>query len=42
MAFAGVRSMWGHRLAEAVRQAVATGMQLHPWPRVAADPDRLW
>lgn len=42
VAFAGVRSTWGHRLAEAVRQAVATGMQLHPWPHVAADPDRLW
>lgn len=40
--FAGVRSPWGHRLAEAVRQAVSTGMQLNPWPRVAADPDRLW
>lgn len=40
--FAGVRSPWGHRLAEAVRQAVSTGMQVNPWPRVAADPDRLW
>jgi adenosylcobinamide amidohydrolase len=40
--FAGVRSPWGHRLAEAVRQAVSTGMQVNPWPHVAADPDRLW
>lgn len=40
--FAGVRSPWGHRLAEAVRQAVSTGMQVSPWPQVAADPDRLW
>lgn len=40
--FAGVRSPWGHRLAEAVRQAVSTGMQVNPWPAVAADPDRLW
>lgn len=40
--FAGVRSPWGHRLAEAVRQAVSTGMQVNPWPGVAADPDRLW
>lgn len=40
--FAGVRSPWGHRLAEAVRQAVSTGMQVNPWPTVAADPDRTW
>lgn len=42
--FAGVRSPWGHRLAEAVRQAVSTGMQVNPWPQVAADPDpeRVW
>lgn len=40
--FAGVRSPWGHRVAEAVRQAVVTGMQLRPWPQVAADPERLW
>lgn len=40
--FAGVRSPWGHRLAEAVRQAVSTGMQVSPWPQVAADEDRLW
>lgn len=40
--FAGVRSPWGHRLAEAVRQAVSTGMQVSPWPQVAADPDRMW
>lgn len=42
--FAGVRSPWGHRVAEAVRQAVSTGMQVNPWPGVAADPDpeRIW
>lgn len=40
--FAGVRSPWGHRLAEAVRQAVSTGMQVNPWPGVAADPERVW
>ena len=42
--FAGVRSPWGHRLAEAVRQAMSTGMQVSPWPGVAADPDpeRVW
>lgn len=40
--FAGVRSPWGHRLAEAVRQAVSTGMQVSPWPGVAADPERVW
>lgn len=42
--FAGVRSPWGHRVAESVRQAVSTGMQVSPWPGVAADPDpeRVW
>lgn len=40
--FAGVRSVWGQRIARAVHGAVAAGMAARPWPQDATDPDVVW
>ncbi|WP_298887450.1 adenosylcobinamide amidohydrolase [uncultured Serinicoccus sp.] len=36
-AFAGVRSVWGQRVARAVHAAVAAGLAAHPWRPPAGD-----
>lgn len=41
VAFAGVRSTWGSRVARAVRAAVADGLAAHPWPPPDAAPDEV-
>lgn len=42
IAFAGVRSEWGERVARAVHAAVAAGLAAHPWPSPDVDPDVVW
>lgn len=40
MPFAGVRSAWGMRIAQAVHDAVGGGLTTHPWTGTAAGDDR--
>ena len=42
VAFAGVRSAWGQRVARAVHAAVAAGLAAHPWPAPDVDPAVVW
>lgn len=42
-AFAGVRSVWGRRVAAAVHAAVASGLAAHPWrPEGSGRPGVVW
>lgn len=40
--FAGVRSLWGQRIARAVHTSVAAGLASHPWPADDVDPTVVW
>lgn len=42
VAFAGVRSPWGMRIAAAVHAAVSTGLTAHPWPQPDSDTETVW